>query len=246
MPRPTGAVMRVADALLRRIISEEYSPGLRLPSEVDLATEFGCGRSTIREALRHLAGLNLVQSRRGSGAVVLDYRREGGLELMPDWFKYGRFEHPLPVIVGEMLRMRGMLACEAARLAALYARPDALVVIRKQIEAAHAVRDKPLDHALRELEIYRSLTHASAMWPATWLANAFIGPMREHHRIVANPLTAVQDNWRDVMNELMAMVDKHDADHAIAHLRSHFERVDRQIAEGLQGIFARSHERGSP
>ncbi len=246
MPRPIGAVLRVADALVRKIISEEYSPGLRLPSEVDLATEFGCGRSTIREALRHLAGLNLVQSRRGSGAVVLDYRREGGLELMPEWFKYGRFEHPLPVIVAEMLRMRAMLACEAARLAALYAKPEALALVRKQIEAAHALRDKPLEHSLRELDIFRGLTHASAIWPATWLANAFIGPMREVHRIVANPLAAVQDNWLEVMNELMSLVDKHDADGAVALLRRHFEGVDRQIAEGLQGIFARSHERGSP
>lgn len=238
--------MRVADKLLRRIISEEYSPGLRLPSEVDLAVEFGCGRSTIREALRHLAGLNLVQSRRGSGAVVLDYRREGGLELMPDWFRYGKFEHPLPTIVAEMLRMRAMLACEAARLAALYARREALVSVRKQIEIAHALRDNPLEHSLRELDIFRGLTHASAMWPATWLANAFIGPMREVHRIVANPLAAVQANWLDVMNELMELVEKRDADGAVRHLRQHFEHVDGQIAEGLQGIFARSDERGTP
>ena len=246
MPRPTGAVMRVADTLLRRIISDDYSPGLRLPAEVDLATEFKCGRSTIREALRHLAGLNLIQSRRGSGAVVLDYRREGGLELMPEWFKYGRFEHPLPIVIGEMLHMRAMLACEAARLAASYARPEALVPLRRQIEQAHALRDQPLEHSLLELELYRSMTQASAMWPATWLANAFVGPMREVHRIVANPLGAVPDAWLASMNTLMALIEKHDADGAVLHLRRHFEVVDRKIAEGLAGIFSRNQERGSP
>ncbi len=246
MPRPTGAVLRVSDALLRKIISEEYSPGLRLPSEVDLAAEFGCGRSTIREALRHLAGLNLVESRRGSGAVVLDYRREGRLELMPTWFQFGRFEHPLPAVIREMLRLRAMLACEAARLAALYATPSSLAAVRKQIEVAHTFRDKPLEHSLRELEIFRALTHASAMWPAAWLANAFIGPMREVHRIVAEPLSAVRTDWFDVMNDLMTRIERHDVDGAVAHLRRHFDQVDRQIAEGLEGIFARIHDRGSP
>lgn len=242
MPKPTGAVLRVADVLIQRIVSEEYSPGLRLPSEVDLALEFSCGRSTIREALRHLAGLNLVQSRRGSGAVVLDYRREGCLELMAPYFQYGRFDHPLPVIVAEMLRMRTMLACEAARLAAMYARPEALVAVQRKIELAHAVRSNPQEHALRELGVFRAMTHASAMWPAAWLANAFTGPMREVHRLVANPLSAVQPDWLETMNELMKLIEKHEADEAVAHLKKHFERVDRQIKDDLAVLFGQRLE----
>ncbi len=238
MPKPTGAVLRVADVLLQRIVSEEYSPGLRLPSEVDLSLEFSCGRSTIREALRHLAGLNLVQSRRGSGAVVLDYRREGVLELMAPYFQHGRFDHPLPVLVGEMLRMRTMLACEAARLAAMYARPESLVPVRKKIELAHAVRDNPQEHSLRELDVFRSMTHASAIWPAAWLANAFTGPMREVHRLVANPLAAVQPDWLEVMNALMDFIERRRAEEAVAHLRKHFQRVDRQIEDALAVMFS--------
>lgn len=237
MPKPTGAVLRVADILIQRIVSEEYSPGLRLPSEVDLALEFSCGRSTIREALRHLAGLNLVQSRRGSGAVVLDFRREGVLELMAPYFAHGKFDHPLPVIVAEMLRMRTMLACEAARLAAKYARPEALLPVRRKIELANAVQDNPQEHALRELDVFRAMTHASAMWPAAWLANAFTTPMREVHILVANPLSAVQPDWADTMNELMSLIEQHKADEAVDHLRKHFARVDRQIEEGLAALF---------
>lgn len=242
MPKPTGAVLRVADILIQRIVSEEYSPGLRLPSEVDLAVEFSCGRSTIREALRHLAGLNLVQSRRGSGAVVLDFRREGVLELLAAYFQHGRFDHPLPVIVSEMLRIRTMLACEATRLAAMYARPEALVPVRRKIELAHAVRDNPQEHALRELDVFRAMTHASAMWPAAWLANAFTTPMREVHILVANPLSAVQPDWLDTMNELMVLIEQHKADEAVAHLKKHFDRVDRQIADGLAVLFGQRQE----
>jgi DNA-binding FadR family transcriptional regulator len=238
MPKPIGSVLRVADALLQRIISEEYSPGLRLPSEAELATEFSCGRSTIREALRHLAGLNLVQSRRGSGAVVLDYRREGALELLTPYFQYGRFDHPLPVMVNEMLRMRTLLACEAARLAAMHASPEALVVVRKKIDLAHSVRDNPQEHALKELEVFRALAHASAIWPAAWMANAFITPMRELHQLVANPLAAVPSNWFTTMSVLMDLIETKQAKEAVEHLHKHFEQVDRQIEELLAALFS--------
>ena len=238
MLKPTGAVLRVADELLRRIVSEEYSPGLRLPSEVDLSIEFSCGRSTIREALRHLAGLNLVQSRRGSGAVVLDYRREGGLELLAPYFQYGRSDHPLPVMVSEMLRTRTFLACEAARLAAMYARPEALVSVRRKIELAHSVRDNPQEHALRELDFFRAMVQASAIWPAAWLANSFSAPMRELHQLVANPLGAVQPDWTETMAALMELIEARQADEAVRHLQRHFERVDRQIEELLAALFS--------
>ena len=240
MAKPVGAVLRVAEVLLQRIVSEEYSPGLRLPSEVDLAAEFSCARSTIREALRYLASLNLVQSRQGSGAVVLDYRREGTLELMAPYFLHGRFDHPLPVLVSEMLRTRTALACEAARLAARYARPESLSAIRKKIEKAHESRAHPLKHALEELNIFRAMTQASAVWPAVWFANAFMEPMREVHALVAEPLAAVQPDWLDTMNTLMDLIEARKAEEAVAHLHRYFDRVDRQIEEGLPSLFSAS------
>src|SRR3954467_13923953 len=81
----TGEVRRVAHEVLGRIVSGAYPAGLRLPAENDLATELRCGRSTVREALSHLAGMGVVKSRRGSGAMVLDFRREGTPALLP-WY----------------------------------------------------------------------------------------------------------------------------------------------------------------
>jgi len=170
--------------------------------------------------------------------VVLDYRREGVLELMAPYFEHGCFDHPLPVIVSEMLRMRTMLACEAARLAAMYASQEALQGVRKKIDSAHSVRENPQEHALRELEVFRALAHASAIWPAAWLANAFSTPMREVHELVANPLAAVQPDWYEIMCVLMELIERKDADGAVGHLREHFARVDGQIHELLAELFS--------
>src|SRR5512143_3405417 len=109
MTTPTGEVQRLASALIGRIVSGAYPCGLRLPAAVELAGEFACGRSTVREALRHLADLGLVRSRRGSGAMVLDFRREGTPALLPWYLTAGRFDRPVGVLARELLGMRTLL-----------------------------------------------------------------------------------------------------------------------------------------
>ena len=80
---PHSEVQRVSRILLGRIIDGTYPKGLRLPAEASLAEELTCGRSTIREALRHVADLGLVKSRRGSGALLERSPSRGG--GAPNW-----------------------------------------------------------------------------------------------------------------------------------------------------------------
>src|ERR1700686_3427839 len=133
---PTGEVRRVADDILGRIMSGAYPAGLRLPAENDLAAGLSCGRSTVREALRHLAGLGVVASRRGSGAMVLDFRREGTPALLPWYVLAGRFDRPVGVLARELLGVRTQLAAQAVRLAARYAEPQAIAEARAILAGA--------------------------------------------------------------------------------------------------------------
>lgn len=55
-----------------RLLIEELPYGARLPSESQLAEELGVGRSTVREAVRVLAHLGLVEARQGSGTYVCE------------------------------------------------------------------------------------------------------------------------------------------------------------------------------
>src|SRR3954465_12849954 len=128
---PKGEVRRASDAVLKRIVSGAYPAGLRLPSEADLAAELACGRSTVREALRYLTGMGVVKSRRGSGAMVLDFRREGTPALLPWYVLAGRFDRPVGVLARELLGMRTLLAAQAVRLAARYADPGTIIRARE-------------------------------------------------------------------------------------------------------------------
>ena len=47
-----------------RIVSGEWSPGYRLPFEVDLAVQFGCSRMTMNKVLAQLVRSGLVERRK--------------------------------------------------------------------------------------------------------------------------------------------------------------------------------------
>lgn len=61
---------QVEAELLRRIRDGELGPGRRLPTETELAAEWGVNRLTIRQAIGELARAGHVTVRQGSGTYV--------------------------------------------------------------------------------------------------------------------------------------------------------------------------------
>jgi GntR family transcriptional regulator, transcriptional repressor for pyruvate dehydrogenase complex len=62
---------KVAEALMGRILDRTLRHGDRLPSETELARQFGVNRSTVREAVRELQSNGLLGRRRGSKLLVV-------------------------------------------------------------------------------------------------------------------------------------------------------------------------------
>ncbi|MCS6902030.1 MAG: GntR family transcriptional regulator, partial [Polyangiaceae bacterium] len=219
----TGEVRRVADELVRRIVGGEYPAGLRLPPEVTLAGELGCSRPTLREALGHLSGMGLVESRRGSGVLVRDFRREGTLALLPAYLEVGRLEVPLGSLVRELLRTRALLAEEAARLAATYGRPEGLAEARRLARLLLGLVGDPVAHTRCELDFFRALLVASSMWPTVWFANAFWAPLRALHERLAPIAWYVPPRHEEMLRELLAAIDAQDGVRAATVVREHFQ-----------------------
>ncbi|MBX9921568.1 MAG: GntR family transcriptional regulator, partial [Mycolicibacterium frederiksbergense] len=61
---------QAAELLLTRIRDGEWPLGHRIPGETTLAAQLGVGRSTLREAIRELAGRGVLESRQGAGVFV--------------------------------------------------------------------------------------------------------------------------------------------------------------------------------
>ena len=61
---------KILDILHSKIISGEFQPGDRLPSQDKLAEQYQVSRNTIREAINKLTVMGLVSSKQGIGTVV--------------------------------------------------------------------------------------------------------------------------------------------------------------------------------
>ncbi len=76
---------QVARQLVEVILSGQIEPGTRMPSERQLAESFGVGRSAMREALKALSLIGLVEVRQGDGT----YLRRADSALLPEVIEWG-------------------------------------------------------------------------------------------------------------------------------------------------------------
>lgn len=124
----------IARALLDYIFSGKVAPGSKLPSERQLAEAFGTGRSVVREALKSLGLLGLVDFRQGDGT----YLRRPDSELLPRVIEWG-------LLLGErrtldLVEARQHIEIVVAGLAAERRDADDLRVMRKQLQAMERAR----------------------------------------------------------------------------------------------------------
>jgi DNA-binding FadR family transcriptional regulator len=105
--RPSPLVEQAAKRLREQITGGQWPIGTKLPGETTLAASLGVGRSTVREALRALAGSGLVRARQGAGVFVIADR--------PDEEWPARLRR---AALADIYEVRAMLEVQAARLAA--------------------------------------------------------------------------------------------------------------------------------
>jgi GntR family transcriptional repressor for pyruvate dehydrogenase complex len=96
------------------IDEEKLEPGDKLPSERKLASALSVSRASVRQAIAALAAQGVVLIRQGDGTYVRP-RKDHSLEL------FGKFLAGFQINPDEILEMRLMVECEAARLCALRA-----------------------------------------------------------------------------------------------------------------------------
>lgn len=110
----------VAENLKLSIISGQFKPGEKLPSERDLSEQFRVSRVAIREALRTLENSGFITTRQGStgGAYVTELTFEYLVNAFLDLFLSDKISIP------ELHQVRLLIEPQVARLAALKITPE--------------------------------------------------------------------------------------------------------------------------
>ncbi|MFI6923282.1 FadR/GntR family transcriptional regulator [Nonomuraea spiralis] len=128
--RPSPLVDQAVQHLREQITGGHWPVGTRLPGENALAKTLGVGRSTVREALRALAGAGLVQARQGSGVFVI------ASEPVQDWATRLR-----RAAISDVYEVRMMVETQAARLAAARRTDEDVAAMEAALQARERAAD---------------------------------------------------------------------------------------------------------
>ena len=112
--RATNLYEDVVDEIKKAILSGKYKTGEALPSETELARQFGVSRPVIREGIRVLQSRGFLEIRRGTtgGAFVRDLYQLPFMEDFADLIRYRR------VKVDHLAKARLLIEPEVCRLTA--------------------------------------------------------------------------------------------------------------------------------
>lgn len=105
---------KVAKQLQDRIVNK-LKPGDMLPPERELVQRFGVSRSSIRDAIRSLEAVGLLEPRQGVGTVVRDLSDDAVLTPVANVLLQKR------KLIHELLEVRKIIEPPLARQAALHA-----------------------------------------------------------------------------------------------------------------------------
>ncbi|MEW1892727.1 FadR/GntR family transcriptional regulator [Streptomyces sp. IBSBF 3010] len=229
MARPTMAQdieRRVKELILER----RLAPGDALPTETELMDLFGAGRVSVREALKSLQAVKVVEIRRGYGTFV------GSLSLSP--FAEGlafraavRHRQGEPGLA-ELMKVREALEAGLVGAVAAGVPEDDLDVLRglvatMETEAAEDGRVARATDRAFHLALYASLDNhlLSEVLDAFWAA---MDRVRED----------VDDGHQDPSvtcrqhREIVAAVAAADGERAVRAMRTHFDGIRDRLDAG--------------
>ncbi|MFJ9313962.1 FadR/GntR family transcriptional regulator [Pimelobacter simplex] len=202
---------QAAELLLTRIRAGEWQLGQKLPGETTLAPQLGVGRSTLREAIRQLAGRGVLASRQGAGVFVT------ALDVPEDWDLVLRRADIVSVI-----EARTAIEAEAAALAAVRRTPTELRAIGRALAARARRRPDVEEHVDADMAFHRAVVVAA------------------HNPVLVDLFDSFVPRSRIAMVEMLRLgtAADHAADHA-AHDLLHRAIADRDA--DLAARLSRTH-----
>jgi DNA-binding FadR family transcriptional regulator len=216
----------VCDYIKQYIIENDLKPGDPLPPEGQLVDDLGVGRSSVREAVKSLQSLGIIDVRQGEGLYV----RELNFDPMLETFQYGmRFD---TCTVEELLQIRIWLETavigdavkkidqpELQQLEGILSRWE----VRDQTEEAYFELDEQFHRILYSVLENKTLMRLfHVFWVSLW--GLEIDPIRD-----SDPQAEIKAH-----RAILDAVKARDTDLARVQLIRHFDDVKTRIARYRQ------------
>lgn len=218
---------QVATELEQWILSD-YRPGARLPTEPELCTRFGVSRTVVRDALRTLSSIGLVDVRQGVGIVVAGPEDETLTHALSVRLQTSE------VTVGDVLDARLGLETALAAEASRRGTPDDWRALREGFERMeqHVAARRWEEAQAEHLAFHRSLLHALHL-PALEL---MLLPLQEVILISQLPPDLEDASYWDLPahRAILDALEQGSAGGARQAMLEHFEHT--KVGGGYQGF----------
>jgi GntR family transcriptional repressor for pyruvate dehydrogenase complex len=207
-----------------RILRGELCPGDRLPTERELAVQFGVSRTAVREAARALAQKGLLEMRPGRGTFVVDQTSRMARETLSLLLRYRPANG-----LHELLEVRELFEPEIAALAAERVTSEELEALQSLV--AH------MDRSLSDIEsfvaadddFHRLLVQSSGNSLMVRVFEPIVDLLREQRiRVGYTPDGPRHGQFHH--RHILAALFERSAEGARAAMRAHLVQVRRDIA----------------
>lgn len=222
---PVGAagVGRVVAYVRQAMLSQRLRPGDRLLPERELAAALGVSRPVIREALRGLAQLGLIETRQGSGSVI----RRPSPEMLRDVFTFTLAADA--GAVEDVMQARIAIECQAIRLACARAGAADLATVRAALEGILATLDDAEAGGRADAAFHAALVAASASPTLIAMHDTLAELLLASHvsrRRETMGTKRIRDSLAAAHRAVFSALVARDPDRADATLRRHFRIGD--------------------
>jgi GntR family transcriptional repressor for pyruvate dehydrogenase complex len=227
--RKTSLSDAVTESVISQIREGRYRAGDRIPTERELAEQLGVGRTSVREGLRFLERLGILEIRQGTGSVV----RSLSLGEV--------FEHLIPVQtiielptkdVRYIMHVRRVLEAESAHLAAHNATEMQLEHLGKLLDRMAASLERPRDYLELDLEFHVVLAEAAGNPVLAQLTGLIRDIYTRYFEIVLKDPEMNKTSLQFHRKVYVALRER-DADAAHQHIIDHLIQAERDVLKLL-------------
>ena len=217
------------------IISRAWKPGSRIPSENEMMQLFGVSRVSIRPAIQRLAGMGVLDVRRGDGTYVTELGAAHLMGMLLPFLTIGDTE------IIDVLEFRSILETESARLAAKMALPAQIGNLRDCIGKMKAAAGDYDTFSRYDLAFHLSIAEATGN-SLIIKVNEMLHDLLDYAMREVVQVTGFEDGilYHTRIADALAM---RDAEQAAAEMRGHIENIIRKYIAHAQAKSKQPEER---
>jgi len=204
---------------IERLILKKLRPGDKLPSERELAETLEVSRSSIRDAIRSLELMGLVEPRQGAGTIVREISSESLVNPLANALK--RKEE----LIGELLDFRKMLEPQLAARAATRASPDEISAMETILERQERKLRAGESAISEDSEFHYAIALASGNSVVLKVLDTLMDLLRDSRerslQVEGRPQKSLAGHRR-----IFGAIKRRDAEAAKVAMRRHIENVE--------------------